>query len=59
MTLLVKSWGWPNTSQKGHRINATENFNMHLHEGTVKVNKLPIIWEPSLQPYPTMSCMHL
>jgi len=50
MTLLVKSWGWPNTSQKGHRINATENFNMHLHEGTVKVNKLPIIWEPSLQP---------
>jgi len=55
MTLLMKSWGWPNPSQKGCRMNASENFHMQLHKYTVKVSKPPIISEPSLQ---TLEVMH-
>jgi len=59
MTLLMKSWGWPNLSQKGRRINASENFRMHLHKCTVRVIKLPTIQEPRLQPLEVMHDMQL
>ena len=43
MALMLKSWGWPNPSQNGQRVNASENFHMQLHKCTVKVSKPPII----------------
>ena len=49
MTLLMKSWGWPNPSQKGQRMNASENFHIKLHKRNVKVSKLPKITKPSIQ----------
>jgi hypothetical protein len=59
MTLLMKSWGWPNTSEKGHRINSSEDFHTHLHKCAVKVIKPPIIWEPSLSPLKVTHDIHL
>jgi len=44
----MKSWGWPDPSQKGRRINASENFHMHLQNCTVEVIKPPTIREPNL-----------
>jgi hypothetical protein len=49
MTLLMKSWGWPNHSQKGQRMNASENFHIKLHKCNVKVSQLPKIMKPSLK----------
>jgi hypothetical protein len=48
-TYCMKSWGWPNPSQKSQRMNASENFHMQLHKCTVIVGKPPIIRKPSLQ----------
>jgi len=50
MTLLMKSWGWPNPSQRGRRMYASDNFHIQLHKYIAKVSKPPIIREPSLQP---------
>jgi hypothetical protein len=50
MTLLMKSWGWPNSSQKGRTMYASDNFHKQLHKYTVKVSKPPVIRGPSLQP---------
>jgi hypothetical protein len=43
MTLVMKSWAWPNPSQKGQRMNDSDNFHMQLLKYTVKVSKSPII----------------
>jgi len=49
MALLMKSWNCRNPSHKGRRKNVLENFHIQLHKCMLKVNQLPIIWEPSLQ----------
>ena len=51
MALLMKSWSWKNPSQKAHRMNALENFNIQVHKCVLKVIKWPIIQEPSLLPF--------